>query len=240
MSKTRIESVAIKGDLISIGFSKENGAVRDEYTMTSSDQAMPSFGTSMLALKSHVLQMLGLDGEYGLNMAVLSVGIKFKGVDERMGATISCEKYLKGGSKPFTFTTPYRSVAKEIVKKGKKATVGSLLDTLTPECVSALKVVQDEALGYLNGKRAQMEFSMGESVEVSKKETIIASKEEANLIEEAKAIIVETQRASTAMIMKRMKISFREAADIMDKLEAEGMIGPPTGSGSARKILVAA
>ena len=66
------------------------------------------------------------------------------------------------------------------------------------------------------------------------------SKEEANRIEEAKAIIVETQRASTAMIMKRMKVSFREAADIMDKLEAEGMIGPPTGSGSARKILVAA
>lgn len=42
-------------------------------------------------------------------------------------------------------------------------------------------------------------------------------------------IIRETQRASTSTIQRRMRINYTRASDIMDELEARGIVGPAKG-----------
>jgi len=46
-----------------------------------------------------------------------------------------------------------------------------------------------------------------------------------------------TKRASTSAIQRKLKIGFTQAARIMDKLEEDGLVGPPNGS-EPREILM--
>lgn len=64
-----------------------------------------------------------------------------------------------------------------------------------------------------------------------------AQKEVDELMELAKAVILESGRATTALVQRRLRIGYTAAADLMDKLEAAGIIGPPRGS-DPREILV--
>jgi hypothetical protein len=56
------------------------------------------------------------------------------------------------------------------------------------------------------------------------------------LFDEAIAVIDKHDRASTSLLQRRLRIGYARAARIMDQLEAEGLIGPPTGE-SARVVL---
>jgi len=239
MSETRIQSVAIKGNKVDLEFSKENGAGnRDTCILHCNDLPRPSFTDALAALKVHVLAMLGLEEAYGETLFILSVAFKYKGKEDTMGCSISCQKNLLDGKRPLVFTTPYRALAVESKVKGKKKKALVQLDVLTKDCVDALLILQKEAVEYLDGQRVQLQLNLGS--DEPKKIGPVEAKESSNRLKEAKAIIVETQRASTAMLEKRLKVTFKEAAEIMDELEAEGIIGPATGSGNARKILVAA
>lgn len=50
--------------------------------------------------------------------------------------------------------------------------------------------------------------------------------------------IRQAQKASTSMLQRRFRIGYTRAARIMDALEDDGIIGPPTGTSKARKVLI--
>lgn len=61
--------------------------------------------------------------------------------------------------------------------------------------------------------------------------------EDDDLLGTAIDVIRETQRASTSMLQRRLRIGYTRAARIMDILESRGIVGPPRGS-DPREILV--
>lgn len=57
------------------------------------------------------------------------------------------------------------------------------------------------------------------------------------LFEDAARIIVINQQGSTSLIQRKFSIGYSRAGEIMDKLEAVGIVGPFVGS-SAREVLI--
>ena len=58
-----------------------------------------------------------------------------------------------------------------------------------------------------------------------------------DVYQEAKEIVVELGRASTSYIQQTLGISYEKAREIMDRLEAEGIVAPADG-GKPREVLV--
>ncbi len=50
------------------------------------------------------------------------------------------------------------------------------------------------------------------------------------LYEEVKSFVIHAQKASTSMIQRRFSLGYNRAARMMDSMEAEGVIGPASGS----------
>ncbi|GAB2026452.1 DNA translocase FtsK [Lactovum odontotermitis] len=57
------------------------------------------------------------------------------------------------------------------------------------------------------------------------------------LFEEAKALVVTSQKASTAQLQRTLKVGFNRATDLMNELEAAGVVGPAKGT-TPRKVLM--
>ena len=60
---------------------------------------------------------------------------------------------------------------------------------------------------------------------------------EDTLYPEALAIVIESQKASTSLLQRKLKIGYSRAARLIDMLEEQGVIGPQLGS-KAREVLV--
>jgi len=58
------------------------------------------------------------------------------------------------------------------------------------------------------------------------------------LIQQAEEIVKAAGRASTSLLQRRLRIGFPRAARLMEELEEMGVIGPATGSGKEREVLV--
>ena len=54
---------------------------------------------------------------------------------------------------------------------------------------------------------------------------------------EAIALVRDLGKASTSLLQRRFRIGYTRAARIMDVMEEEGIIGPPTGTSKAREVL---
>jgi S-DNA-T family DNA segregation ATPase FtsK/SpoIIIE len=57
------------------------------------------------------------------------------------------------------------------------------------------------------------------------------------LLDEAIAIVRETQRASTSSLQRRLRLGYTRAANLMDAMEARGIVGPANGD-EPRKVLI--
>ena len=57
------------------------------------------------------------------------------------------------------------------------------------------------------------------------------------LFERAVAIVVRDQKVSTSYIQRRLSIGYNRAADLIDRMEADGLISPPSRTGK-RQILM--
>ncbi len=60
---------------------------------------------------------------------------------------------------------------------------------------------------------------------------------ETSLFDQAVAIIARDRKASTSYIQRRLSIGYNRAADLIDRMEQEGMIGP-SGPGGKREIFL--
>jgi S-DNA-T family DNA segregation ATPase FtsK/SpoIIIE len=60
---------------------------------------------------------------------------------------------------------------------------------------------------------------------------------EDELVPEAIALVRDLGKASTSLLQRRFRIGYTRAARIMDIMEEEGIIGPPTGTSKAREVL---
>jgi len=56
------------------------------------------------------------------------------------------------------------------------------------------------------------------------------------LTPEAIALVRQLNRASTSLLQRRFRIGYTRAARLMDVMEEEGIIGPPTGTSKAREV----
>ncbi len=57
-----------------------------------------------------------------------------------------------------------------------------------------------------------------------------------DLYDKAVALVVQDQKASTSYVQRRLSIGYNRAADLIERMEAEGVIGP-AGRGGKREIL---
>lgn len=57
-----------------------------------------------------------------------------------------------------------------------------------------------------------------------------------SMYEEAKKIVQAQDKASPALLQRRLSIGYARAARIMDQLEADGIVGPPDGA-KPRQVL---
>jgi S-DNA-T family DNA segregation ATPase FtsK/SpoIIIE len=60
---------------------------------------------------------------------------------------------------------------------------------------------------------------------------------EDELVPEAIELVRDLGKASTSLLQRRFRIGYTRAARIMDVMEEEGIIGPPTGTSKAREVL---
>ena len=58
------------------------------------------------------------------------------------------------------------------------------------------------------------------------------------LVEQAIKIVKATQRASTSLLQRRLRIGYPRAARLMDELEELGVVGPSQGGGKERDVLL--
>ena len=57
------------------------------------------------------------------------------------------------------------------------------------------------------------------------------------LFEDAKMLVISAQKASTAQLQRTLKVGFNRASDLMNELEAAGVVGPAKGT-TPRKVLI--
>ncbi|MCQ2352558.1 MAG: DNA translocase FtsK 4TM domain-containing protein [Victivallaceae bacterium] len=57
-------------------------------------------------------------------------------------------------------------------------------------------------------------------------------------IRQALEVVVSERKVSTSYLQRRLKIGYNRAAEIIDILEERGIVGPPSGSGNKREILI--
>ena len=61
---------------------------------------------------------------------------------------------------------------------------------------------------------------------------------EEELYDEIVNFVIQTQKASASLLQRKFKIGYNKAATMIDKLEENGIIGPPTGNSKPREVLV--
>jgi S-DNA-T family DNA segregation ATPase FtsK/SpoIIIE len=64
-----------------------------------------------------------------------------------------------------------------------------------------------------------------------------AAKYSDDLLPEAIALVHKLNKASTSLLQRRFRIGYTRAARLMDIMEEDGIIGPPTGTSKAREVL---
>ena len=72
--------------------------------------------------------------------------------------------------------------------------------------------------------------------EMLEEEAILADRDD--LLENAIRLVARTQRASTSMLQRQLRIGYPRAARLMDELEELGVVGPNRGGGRDRDVLI--
>ncbi|MEY8443956.1 DNA translocase FtsK [Lactococcus ileimucosae] len=80
-------------------------------------------------------------------------------------------------------------------------------------------------------------FDPGEVEEEGSKASSSTTSSADPLFDEARNLVISAQKASTAQLQRALKVGFNRASDLMNELEAAGIVGPAKGT-TPRKVLV--
>jgi S-DNA-T family DNA segregation ATPase FtsK/SpoIIIE len=69
--------------------------------------------------------------------------------------------------------------------------------------------------------------------------SVVVGSEEETLIRQAIELVITARQASTSMLQRKLRIGYAKAGRIIDHLEKTGVIGPSTGPGKPRNVLIA-
>ncbi len=56
--------------------------------------------------------------------------------------------------------------------------------------------------------------------------------------DKALAVVIREKKASTSLLQRKLNLGYGRAARLIDRMEAEGIIGPDRGAGKPREVLV--
>ena len=59
-----------------------------------------------------------------------------------------------------------------------------------------------------------------------------------DVMRQALEVVILDRKASTSYLQRRLGIGYNRAAELIDQMESRGIVGPPSGSGNKRDILV--
>lgn len=76
-----------------------------------------------------------------------------------------------------------------------------------------------------------------EELQALEEEAAAAAEYEDDMLPEAIALVRQLNKASTSLLQRRFRIGYTRAARLMDIMEEQGIIGPPTGTSKAREVL---
>jgi S-DNA-T family DNA segregation ATPase FtsK/SpoIIIE len=118
---------------------------------------------------------------------------------------------------------------------------------LSPEANSPIRaqgcmVTPDELDRVINSWKDLSDFEP-EEIDLAPWEKVIDDQAELDefdeLIEDAFKIVRDSQRASTSLIQRKLRIGYPRAARLMDELSHLGYVGPSKGSGIEREVFIA-
>jgi hypothetical protein len=122
----------------------------DEFSLTSKQEAAPSFYEALNNLKSHVVEMCELPDEYLDRIIVRGVTFSYGGDAEVMGATIIAQMKLSHSNVNLNLNTPHKA------EDSYSESPADPKQLLTDDCIHDLHDFQAEAEEYINGKRKQL------------------------------------------------------------------------------------
>ncbi|MCA9932617.1 MAG: DNA translocase FtsK, partial [Anaerolineales bacterium] len=86
-------------------------------------------------------------------------------------------------------------------------------------------------------KPEERQRPLWEELQALEEETVSTNENEDDLMLEAITLVRKLNKASTSLLQRRFRIGYTRAARIMDAMEEQGIIGPPTGTSKAREVL---
>lgn len=148
----RIKKVKLtKLEKIMMVYEKQsNMGVWDEYSLSCSEAAKPSFYEALKKLAAHVVEMCELPEEYEDRIKVKGVSFSYGGENEVMGATISAQMELENSYQNLNINTPHK--ASDMYSPNAEP---DEMQLLTSDCIEDLEKLQDECRAYIRGDRAQ-------------------------------------------------------------------------------------
>jgi S-DNA-T family DNA segregation ATPase FtsK/SpoIIIE len=118
---------------------------------------------------------------------------------------------------------------------------------LPPEAASPIRtqgcIVTPEELDRVIKSWKEIYDFEPEELEIPPWENVLEEQAELDeyddLIKDAFRIVRDSQRASTSLIQRKLRIGYPRAARLMDELSALGYVGPSKGSGIEREVFIA-
>lgn len=147
-----------KEQKVLISYEEKGADGYDNYTLDSEDAPNPSLLKSLADLASDVLYLCEIGGKQNFQVDVRSVSFSYGGEKEVMGATISAGIALERSYCPLNVNTPHKTSESYSEHEDPK----QLLDEST---IIKLKLVQEEAMKFVSGDRAQLKLDMKDKSE---------------------------------------------------------------------------
>lgn len=151
----RFKKIKFNGQKVTLVYERETkDGGWDEYSLSCSDQPLPSFKDALQSLAQDIREMAELPEDYLTRITVTSVSLSYAGEEEVMGAVITGQMLLYHSVVGLNINTPHKPSA----PYGEDADPKQLL---TEDCVKRIEELIRAAEKYVDGERAQGELFPG-------------------------------------------------------------------------------